>query len=219
MVTYEKLLNVKKMVAFGDSITYGMTASAPQNCWASLLVSMLNDALKTDIELKNCGICGNILSVDSPAYKYSSKPCGLERLVNDVIAESPDLLLIAFGLNDSRGGTALGTFRKDYQGMIDKIRSQANPIIVAVNLFCMHESFYKSCVPWNYSDYELAKRFNECIREVAEKNDLIYVDVFSLQYGLDCSICEDHCHPNDLGHRLIANKAFESIICSMKNQC
>ena len=32
------------------------------------------------------------------------------------------------------------------------------------------------------------------------------------QAGVDWAVCGDHCHPNELGHRLIANRVFEAVV-------
>jgi hypothetical protein len=76
----------------------------------------------------------------------------------------------------------------------------------------MHERNYKNCKNWEQSDYYLTDVYNLIIKQLAEENHLIYADVYSAEKGVDWIIDEDHCHPNDLGHRIIANKVFESIV-------
>ena len=41
---------------------------------------------------------------------------------------------------------------------------------------------------------------------------MILADVYSAETGVDWIIDEDHCHPNDLGHRIVANRVFEAIV-------
>lgn len=212
-----KDMPIKRIVALGDSITWGMSATAEENRWTNIATAMLEDWQGQKIELINSGICGNILSPDSPARPYAAAPCGLERLQKDVIDYNPDMVFIAYGLNDSRGGTSPVIFRRDYQSMIAQIRSQISPVIVALNLFYMHEVFYKGCEGWSESDYEITEEFNLVIGQLCEKNGLILADVYAAQSGVDWAVCEDHCHPNDLGHRLIANRVFEAVVrnCSL----
>lgn len=202
----------RKIVAIGDSITYGLCASAPENRWVNLLAAMVEKWMGSPVQLCNRGISANILCVDTPAYAYASKPTGLERLRKDVIEEAPDLLLIAYGLNDSRGGTSPAVFHRDYQKMLDMIRAEIDPVIVALDLFCMEASFYKECENWNYSDYDVAEEFNLIIRQLAQKNGLIFADVYSAMYGIDAAVSGDRCHPNDFGHQIIANTVFEAIL-------
>ncbi len=205
-----------KVVTLGDSVTWGASATEREKCWANRVVTMLNEFCNEKFQLVNKGIGSNILSIDTPAYPYASKPVGLERIKEDVVAEKPDILIIGYGLNDSRGGTNPRIFRRDYQRMIDEIRESCNPLIVSLNLYYMHEEFYHSCENWNYSDYDLTEEYNLIIRQLAIKNNLIYADVYAVQSGLEQAVCEDHCHPNDLGHFIIANKIFEAIVRSQE---
>ena len=41
---------------------------------------------------------------------------------------------------------------------------------------------------------------------------MILADVYSAEVGVDWTIDMDHCHPSDLGHRIIANRVFEAIV-------
>ena len=175
---------------------------------------MMNKICKRKFDLVNKGISANILSIETPAYPYASKPVGLERIQEDVIAQKPDILIVGYGLNDSRGGTDPRIFRRDYQKMIDEIRKECNPMIVVLNLYYMHKEFYHNCENWDYSDYDMTEEYNLIIKQLAEKNNLIYADVYAAQNGLDQAVCDDHCHPNDLGHLLIANRIFEAIVRS-----
>lgn len=209
---------IKKIVALGDSITWGMSATKEEKRWVNLVVSMLEEYQGSKIELVNEGICANILTTNSPAYKYAAKPAGIERLQSDVIVHEPDMVFLAYGLNDSRGGTSPDIFRKEYQKMIEMILEKIDPVIVVLNTFYMHEEFYKNCEGWDKSDYDITEEFNLVIKQLAQKNNLIYADIYSAQSGVDWAVCADHCHPNDLGHRLIANRVFEAIArnCSLQ---
>ncbi len=75
-----------------------------------------------------------------------------------------------------------------------------------------HEYLYTHCEHWEDSSYELTEVFNLVIEQLAEANDLILADVYSAEVGVDWIIDEDHCHANDLGHRIIANRVFEAIV-------
>ena len=62
------------------------------------------------------------------------------------------------------------------------------------------------------SDLYQTEVYNLTIRQLAEANHLLLADVYSAEVGVDWVIDQDHCHPNDLGHRLIANRVFEAIV-------
>jgi len=205
------LKDINRIVTFGDSITHGGSASKKEKCWANLVVSMLEGFKGSPIELINQGIPASILCKETPAYNHAVNPCGLDRVQTDIIDLRPDMVIIAYGFNDARGGTTPRIFRRDYQELIDRIRAVYDPVIVAVNLYYMHEMFYHHCEHWEYSDLEVTEEFNLIIRQLADKNNIIYADVYEAQKGVDWAVCEDHCHPNDLGYLLIANRIFEAI--------
>ena len=205
---------VQRIVALGESTTWGYSVSKKENCWVSQVARMLEEFQGSAIELINQGIGSNVLTPKCPAYEFSAKPSALERVDGDLIALAPDMVFLSYGLNDSRGGTSVAVFRRAYQELIDRIRAALDPTIVLVNTYYMHEVLYDHCDHWEESDYELTELFNLLIAQLAERNGLILADVYAAEMGVDWIIDEDHCHPNDLGHRLIANRVFEAIVRS-----
>lgn len=203
--------SVKKIIALGDSITWGFCASKKERCWVNLVVSMIEEYQESKVELINQGIAANILTTLSPAYKYSSKPSGIERIESHVIDLNPDLVFLAYGLNDSRGGTSPDNFRKEYEKLLIRLQKKTDAIIVMLNTYYMHETFYSNCENWDKSNYNISEEYNLIIQQLATKYHAIYADIYASQFGVDWTVDADHCHPNDLGHRIIANKVFEAI--------
>jgi lysophospholipase L1-like esterase len=203
---------VERIIALGESTTWGYSVSDKSKSWVSQVVAMLEEFQGAAIELINQGIGSNVLTPDCPSYDFSAKPSALERVDDELIAHDPDLVFLSYGLNDSRGGTPPETFRRAYQELIDRIRARIDPVIVIVNTYYMHEIFYSHCEHWEESSYDLTDVYNLVIRQIAEANGLILADVYSAEIGVDWIIDEDHCHPNDLGHRIIANRIFEAVV-------
>lgn len=202
---------VRRMIALGESTTWGYSVSSKDKCWVSQLGRMLEEFQGEPIEVINQGIGSNVLTPECPTYERSAKPSALERLDDDVIALEPDLLVLSYGLNDSRGGTTPEVFREAYQELFDRVRAKIDPLIVLVNTYYMHEVLYDHEV-WGHSDYNVTDVYNVVIEQIARGNDVILADVYAAEKGVDWIIDEDHCHPNDLGHRLIANRIFEAIV-------
>jgi lysophospholipase L1-like esterase len=202
---------VRRVVALGESTTWGYSVSSKEKCWVNVLTQNLERFQGSKIELFNQGIGSNVLTTKCPSYEYSAKPAAIERVIKEVVDLKPDMVLLAYGLNDSRGGTSIRDFYKEYQRLIDMIREKTDPIIVILNTFYMHEVLYKDCPHWDESNYEITEVFNLAIRHLAERNGLILADIYSTEVGADWIVDLDHCHPNDLGHFLIANKVFEAI--------
>ena len=203
---------VRRVVALGESTTWGYSVSSKEKCWVSQVASMLEEFQGSEIELINQGIGSNVLTPACPAYEFSAKPSALERVDGDLIAHRPDLVFLSYGLNDSRGGTPPEVFRQAYQELVNRIRAAIDPVIVLVNTYYMHEVLYDHCPHWEESSYDLTEVYNLVIEQFAEANDLIVADVYAAEVGVDWIIDQDHCHPNDLGHRLIANRVFEAIV-------
>lgn len=203
---------IKRAVALGESSTWGYSASSKEKCWVNRVIADLEEYQGSKIELINQGIGSNVLTPLCPSYEYSAKPSALERLDSDVISLNPDLLFISYGLNDSRGGTPVEVFRKAYQELIDRLRAKIDPLIVVLNMYYMHECLYQNCEHWEESNYEVTEVYNLVIQQIAESNNLILADIYSAEVGVDWLVDMDHCHPNDLGHKIIANRVFEAIV-------
>ena len=200
---------VERVVALGESTTWGYSVSSKEKCWVNQVVRMLDEFQDQKIEVINQGIGSNVLTPKCP-QKGAGRPA-LLRVDHDLIAHKPDLVFLSYGLNDSRAGTKPEVFRAEYQKLIDRIRAKIDPVIVIVNVYYMHEEMYKY-PGWDKSNYQVTDAYNRIIQKLSEANRLILADVYSAEVGVDWVIDMDHCHPNDLGHRLIANRVFEAIV-------
>ena len=203
---------VTRIVALGESTTWGYSVSDKDKCWVSQVAGMLEEFQGAPIELINQGIGSNVITAECPAYEFSAKPSALERVDAELIAHDPDMVFLSYGLNDSRGGTSLEVFRRAYQELIDRIRAEIDPVIVLLNTYYMHEVLYTECEHWEESSYDLTEIYNVLIQQIADANGAVLADVYAAETGVDWIIDEDHCHPNDLGHRIIANRVFEAIV-------
>ena len=202
---------VRRIVALGESTTWGYSTSSQDRCWVSQTVQMLEEFQGTKIDLINQGIGSNVITTECPAYEHSVGPAALDRVDEDLIVHDPDMVFLAYGLNDSRGGTTPAQFRSAYQDLVARIREKIDPVIVVVNTYYMREVCY-GFENWDRSDYNVTDVFNLVIEQLAEANDLILADVYAAGVGVDWIIDEDQCHANDLGHRMFANRVFEAIV-------
>jgi len=200
------------MVTLGESTTEGYSASSKERCWASLLAGMIADRQGQPVELINRGMGSNVLTPLCPAYPIASHPAGIERLERDVIETCPDLVLIAYGLNDARGGTPQDAFTAEYQTMLDRLRV-AVPVrrVVLVGVHHVHEVILSHCPGWEHADRQRIEQFDALVREIAQSNGLVFADVYAAMARDDSLIHDDHCHPNDAGHRVIAACVFKAL--------
>lgn len=120
--TAQKLKQKEKLhiLLFGDSISAGANASGSSKAapnlpdWGNLFVQNLRIHFGSEIKFTNTSVGG----MDS---KWGLK--NVDSLVNHY---APDLVLIAFGMNDGTGKMLPEVFGNNIKGMIEKVRLQ-NP--------------------------------------------------------------------------------------------
>jgi lysophospholipase L1-like esterase len=109
-----------KLLLFGDSISAGANASASSNAapnlpaFGDLVAEGLRRYYKSEVEFINTAVGG----MDSNWGKANTD--------KSVIAHNPDLVVIAFGMNDGTGRMDPLTFKANIQSIIDQVRS-SNP--------------------------------------------------------------------------------------------
>lgn len=175
-----------KLVAYGDSITAGGDASRPAWIyWQRWADSLAGKGAK--IEAIN-GATGGDSTVQ-----------GLQRLQTKVLDQRPDLVLIAFGMNDhNRGGVPVPQFKTNLHEMIRRIRSNNGAEIILLSTFPPNPR-------WHYGQGRMPE-YAAATEAVAEESGVAFADVFhSWQTLADRKKCEDLLanninHPNDFGH-------------------
>ncbi len=198
----------RTIVALGESTTAGGWSTRRERCWVSLLADLISDYQSAPVRVINAGIGANVISTRSPCYPYSGKPAASERLERHVIAHDPDLLVIAYGLNDARGGTPLPLFREELVGLIHRVRKRIQPVIVLLGPYYMTD-FALGGDEWAHADLELLHWFNDEISAVASQEACLFADVLAANGHTGWMVHYDGVHANDLGHRIIANCVFE----------
>ena len=197
-------------VAIGDSVTAGGTALSPEQCWVSLLAGLINESQMKPVEIVNNGIGANLISPRSALYDRSQKPSALERYQEHVIAYRPDLVLIAYGLGDALAGSALAPFLEDLRRIVLDTKQQTGAVIVIVNASFM--TAFERHEPFNRASVASIEGFNAALKRLAEECDVLYADVYGALGMASWTVDPvDGVHPNNLGHRLIANRVFETL--------
>ncbi len=197
----------RKMVALGESTTAGGWSSSPDRCWVALLADLISDYQAQPVECVNSGIGANVISTRSPSYNYSGKPAASERLDKHVIAHQPDLVLVSYGLNDSRGRTPLELFRRELISVVGRIRQATRALVVLLGPYYVID-FRRGGERWGHGSLELLYRYNEATAEIAHAEGCLFVDVLAANGETDWMVHYDGVHANDLGHRIIANEVF-----------
>ena len=177
-----------RLVAYGDSITAGGEATAPDlifwERWAAALRQKYPNAT---VETVN-GATGGDSTVQ-----------GLQRLAEKVLAQKPDLVLIGFGMNDhNRGGVPLAAFADNLRTMIDRVRADTGAEIVLFSAFPPNPK-------WHYGTHNMAA-YAAATEAVAREKHCAFADVYRLwEQFAGKKKPEDFLgnninHPNDFGH-------------------
>jgi lysophospholipase L1-like esterase len=196
------------LVTLGESTTAGGWASCRQHSWPELLAGQINLLQRTPLHLLNMGIGANVISTHSPCYEASNKPAADERIDKHMIAHKPDLLVIAYGLNDARGGTPVQLFCDAMQGIIDRIRKSIQPVILLPGPYFMTD-FTAGGDEWTHADLSLFYTYNNSIKSLAEQADCLFADLLASYGDAPWLVNDDGVHANDVGHRIVANNMFE----------
>jgi len=201
----------ERLVVLGEStVEGGGWIQWPGERFSDILWKQLETAQEKPIAYHNAGVGASVISPASPGYEASTKPSAAERLDDEVIAKKPDLLVIAYGLNDMRAGMPHADFRVELEKIIGRIKERINPLIVIVNVY--HMSAYHYYPPFDKGSVQKTQEYNTMLLYLASENKCVYADVWDSEKQKDFLIHPDTVHANKVGNMIIANKVFEAVI-------
>ncbi len=215
-----------RIVGFGDSTT--ATRASVKQVYCRRLAEIL-PARGMQVEVINAGIGGN--TTDQARGRFEK----------DVLARKPHVVIIQFGLNDS----AVNVFDGKTEPRVDRARYDANlrhfaktlkdrgirVILMTPNSRRwtpgMKERYGKPPYdPGRLQGFNvLLDTYAETVRQVARTDGVPLIDVYAIFESRDepagrlvASLLPDGIHPNDEGHRIIADLLAERIlsICGLK---
>ena len=177
------------VVAFGDSIVEGYRQ--PEG-WPEMLERDLS-VRYAGVRIINEGVSGNTAGD------------GLKRIQKDVLVHDPDLVLIAFGLNDMKNGVSVSQFKGDLSSILLEISaSGAQPVLFTTTRLQQGASMLARLNP---------APFNDSIRTLAGDMDIPFIDVNKEFKGLNTSqYLMDAAHPNAEGYRKLADIIRKGLI-------
>ncbi len=203
--TLRKLRNRQpvSIVMLGDSISVGGNASgwagaAPfQPAYPELVRQHLQAVYHTNVRLTN-------LSVGGMATPW------MLTMIEKVVEPKPDLVIIAFGMNDSSGRSA-AEYKANTQLAIEQIREQLSDtefILVAS---------MRGNPDWTLLKQELFPQYRDALAELCEPGialaDLTAIWTEFLKRKPDRDFTGNGVnHPNDFGHRVYAQAVSSLLI-------
>lgn len=182
-------------VAFGDSITDGYGVMKGFVSW--LVESISEKYSKTDLTVIKRGMSGE------------NSRDGLYRLGRDVLGENPFLVTINYGVNDAFSGISPVEFNSNMQDMVRRIQEDGCSRIVLLS---------SEVIPDIWAEKQVLPYW-DAMMEAAEETGAVYADVNGYwQSVLDSGrperdlIIPGDMHPNEEGHRLIAEAVFKAVV-------
>lgn len=182
----------------GGSITQGSLSSTPKNYYAYLVYEWWKKSFpNAAFSFVNGGIGG------------TTSHYGGARAWKDVLCYRPDIVTVDFSVNDD----ANEFFEETYEGMLRRLlAAPSDPAVVVLN-----NVFYDTGK--NAQDYHNRIADHYGIPHVSIK-DTVYPDVESGKI-VRADITPDNLHPNDKGHRLVADeicKLLDSIKAEVEEE-
>ncbi|MDP3981051.1 MAG: GDSL-type esterase/lipase family protein [Chlamydiota bacterium] len=190
------------LIIFGDSVLAG-TGASDRDCGCAKLVK---NGLRIPVSLR--------------ARNWNTSRDGLERLDDDVIKQTQfSHVLILFGNNDSwlsgpgQSKVPLEEFRKNLQEIISRIRNKKQfPLLCNLQLI-NQEAFIKRFPELDeyrkvikLTANQIHQQYNDAIEKIAKEAEVGLIDIRSkLNLSAEECVAEDGIHPNDAGHRIIAD--------------
>jgi lysophospholipase L1-like esterase len=209
----------QRFVAFGASITAGGSATSRELCWVNRVTDAINESQLEPLKTINVGLGASVISPRSAGYDKSTKPSSMERYQKHVVAYSPDLVTISYAVNDARAGTPIGQFLEDLRHIVVDIKSKTGAIIAILSTHFMTD--FARDPPFSQANVAVFEGYNCGMKRLSEECDVLYVDVFSnLGFAPWTVDPVDGVHPNNLGHKLIADCVFDVLArnCSCLSQ-
>ncbi len=188
-------------VALGDSLTAGVGAHTPEDAWPYLVAKKLAGSDKKII-LKSQAV---------PGFKTSDV---ISELLEQTIAEKPDLVTVLIGVNDIHNQVSRRDFQSNYEQILSRLTKETKAKIYLVSLpYIGADTLIRA--PYNfYFDYQ-TQAFNEIIKELAIKYQLVYIDLYTPSQELfkksGDHYSADLFHPSAKGYQIWAAIIYDSI--------
>lgn len=196
----------KKIVFFGDSITQ---AGVNPNGYITMMKTMMQQAGDVHYDLIGAGIGGN------KVYDLYL------RMDSDVLAKSPDIVVIYVGVNDvwhkstSGTGTDADKFEKFYRAIIQRAQAAHAKVILVTPATIGEKKNYV-----NQQDGDLNK-YSDIIKNIGSSLTIPVVDLRTLfeNYEQEHNTADvdrgvltvDGVHLNDAGNKLVAENILKAI--------
>lgn len=187
------------IVCMGDSITEQNYHCHQHLNYVGRLAERLIDAFGRRTFVFNVGISGELTGG------------ALQRLDRDALRFRPDLLLLMYGINDSKKGLdGLAEFRDNLRTLVKRVRESGTELLLLTQNAITYDSSGPAQLRIHYAEYA------EAIRETAAELDVPLCDIHARWTELigkepeaQARLMDDALHPNERGHDFMARTLFD----------
>ncbi|MFM6929812.1 MAG: arylesterase [Bdellovibrio sp.] len=176
----------KKLIVLGDSLSegYGVAKDA---AYPAVLEKKLHDAGKKEWVVVNAGVSGSTTASGVGRMKW-------------VFKNKPDMVLLALGANDGLRGLKVEESQKNLAAAIEYAQKEKVRVILG--------GLY---MPPNYGkDY--TGQFKKMYEDLAKKYKVTFIPfILDKVAGNPKYNLADGIHPNEEGHKIIAENVFKAI--------
>lgn len=185
LLGFMSLVAESKIVILGDSLTKGHGV-AMEDAFPALLEEMLQEK-GYDVRVINAGISGSTTSG------------GLSRL-EWVMQQEPEIVVLALGANDGLRGRPVEKMRENLHNMIVYAKEHnAKVVLAGMKLPMSYGKVYRE-------EYEAA------FSSLAEEHNLVFIPFLLEGIAGDRKLnLADGIHPNEDGHRVMANNVYKYV--------
>lgn len=185
-----------RVVGFGDSITGVYYHTGGLRAWPEMLgIALRRLYPDAEVEVINAGVSGNTTAA------------GLARIEGDVLAHSPDLVIVMFGMNDVARATA-EEFRANLATIVGRCRDAGAEVVL-----CTPNSVYAGS-----RSVENLAHFAAIVREVGAELGAPVADCYAAYEHLRALserawrlLMSETIHPNLRGHKVIAEEIARTV--------
>lgn len=176
--------NTKTILFLGDSLTEGLGVSK-QSAYPNLVQNLIQTKLNKNIKAINAGVSG------------STTNDGLSRL-KWYLKRKPDIIFVALGANDGLRGLDLKQSQKNLEEIINHALKSKAKVLLAGML-----------IPPNYGP-KYSEDFKNMYENIQSKYNLKFMPFLLKDVaGIQKLNQADGIHPNEKGHKIIANEVYE----------
>jgi acyl-CoA thioesterase-1 len=187
-------------VALGASDAAGVGAEPITRGYVFRIADALDEQVD-EVVLANLGVPGaNTQQIDQALELFFQSEA------------TPDLVTVWTGANDVIEGEDADDFEDALEDILERLRERTDGVIAVANVPDLTQLPRFRDDPDDDVTQERIEAFNEIIAEQADGQDALLVDLYSEPVEDDLVSDLDGFHPNNQGHREIADRFLETIL-------